>query len=244
MNKTQIQANIIFSSAQVAHLKKYPFNVARRAMDFAIFLIWLQDSIQKKILKNFFKYDCICHILCCIITKKGEKMVKIVNANIVDDEIISNVDAIINPTNPYMIFGSGVCGAIFKKAGIQELEEYCKNMFSNTMKTCEIRITPGFNLHCDIVFAQGPRVIDYKKYEDAEFDLLLTYKNVLKECIRRGYKSIAIPSLGTGIYGFKNEIVARKVLEILNCEEKMQILFVHISKEVCELYNKIEKEIK
>lgn len=105
--------------------------------------------------------------------------IKIIHSSIVDDKLLDKVDAIVNPTNPYMIYGSGVCGAIFKKAGIKELELYCKENFNTNMSVKEIRITPGFNLGCDIIFAQGPKVYDYKDYKLAELDLLETYKNIL-----------------------------------------------------------------
>lgn len=36
-----------------------------------------------------------------------------------------------------MICGSGVCGAIYKKANKDKLEEYCKNNFKELMKINE-----------------------------------------------------------------------------------------------------------
>ena len=82
---------------------------------------------------------------------------RVIVGNIVSDEILKGHDLIINPTNPYMLSGGGVCGAIFEKAGKDELEEYTQQEFDNSMKIGEIRITPGFNLTMDIMFVQGPK---------------------------------------------------------------------------------------
>jgi len=167
--------------------------------------------------------------------------VKIVCTSIVDDNLLKEADAVVNATNPYMIYGSGVCGAIFKKAGVKELENYCKRTYEHDMVVGEIRITPGFNLPCDIIFAQGPRVYDYKEYNLAELDLLNTYKNLLNASLEKGYKSIILPSLGTGVYGFKHEKVASKVLTLLKSEEyrTLKIFFVNNDRLVCDLYEEI-----
>jgi O-acetyl-ADP-ribose deacetylase (regulator of RNase III) len=94
--------------------------------------------------------------------------VKIVIGDITSDEILDNHDLIVNPTNPQMVAGAGVSGAIFKKAGVDILEKYTQghydiNYFSdnykieNIMTIGDVRITPGFNLNMDIMFVQGPK---------------------------------------------------------------------------------------
>lgn len=167
--------------------------------------------------------------------------IKIVCGSIVDDKLLAKVEAIVNPTNPYMIYGSGVCGAIFKKAGIKNLEQYCKETFNFNMSVKEIRITPGFNIGCDIIFAQGPKVYDYKDYKLAEFDLLETYKNILNKAIEKGYKAIALPFLGTGIYGFKHELVALPIINLLTNSsfKDLAIILVNINNNVCEFYKNL-----
>ena len=46
-------------------------------------------------------------------------------------EHLLNHDLIINPTNPQMVAGAGVSGAIFKKAGIDILEQYTQEHFEH-----------------------------------------------------------------------------------------------------------------
>ena len=73
---------------------------------------------------------------------------------LVSGDIIENskdVEAIVNPTNKYMDYGAGVCGAIYDKAGIEQLENYCHNKWDKDMEVNEIRITTGFALLKDIM---------------------------------------------------------------------------------------------
>lgn len=171
--------------------------------------------------------------------------IKIVCASIVDDKLLQKANAIVNATNPYMIFGSGVSGAIFKKAGIKELESYCKEKWKTNMVVGEIRITPGFKIPCDIIFCQGAKVYDYNDYSLAEKDLLTTYENVLKTAKKKGYNSIILPSLGTGVYGFKHDKVARPVLSLLTNKkyETLEIFFVNYNQDICDYYKKVLEEL-
>ena len=157
-------------------------------------------------------------------------MLEIEYGNIVDDKFIKFADAIVNPCNPKMRMGSGVSGNIFLRAGVDELEEYCEKTYDvgykdeqqkNDMKVNEIRVTPGFNLKCDIIFAQSPRLNDYKCFDDAYPLLLKTYEEILIIIKERGYKNVLIPSLGTGHYGFKHEDVCKDVSLLLKefCED-------------------------
>ena len=137
---------------------------------------------------------------------------KILIGDITSDEILKGHDAIVNATNPAMMHGGGVCGAIFDKAGIKELEAYIKENFKTLMRVGEVRITPGFNLGMDIIFAQGPKYYDY---DNPLKVLQTTYLNLLNEINRNNYKNILLPSLGTGIYGFNHEEVGKMVVSTI-----------------------------
>ena len=82
---------------------------------------------------------------------------QILVGDITSDDILKGHDAIVNATNPAMMHGGGVCGAIFDKAGSTLLSNYIKNNFSTNMVVGEMRITPGFKIGMDIIFAQGPK---------------------------------------------------------------------------------------
>lgn len=148
---------------------------------------------------------------------------RIIVGDITDDDILNGHDVIINPTNPQMVAGAGVSGAIFKKAGVDKLENYTQkkydiNYFSdnykkeNIMKIGDIRITPGFDMGIDIMFVQGPKQWEHNN----SIELLKnTYDNMLDQIYINGYKKILLPSLGTGDYGFNHSDVGKIVKNIL-----------------------------
>lgn len=148
----------------------------------------------------------------------------ILHGNIVDDDVLKIGDAIVLPTNPMMRCGAGVSGAIFKKAGVDKLEQYTEKAFGisyyditrkNEMKPTEVRVTPGFALPCDIIFAQGPKAYEYEAFDVALNLLLQTYQNIIHTAIVCDYKSILLPALGTGSYGFSHKDTAESVMNLL-----------------------------
>lgn len=171
------------------------------------------------------------------------------HGNIVDDDILQLGDAIVLPTNPMMRCGAGVSGAIFKKAGVGQLEQYTEKVFEisyyditrkNEMKPTEVRVTPGFALPCDIIFAQGPKSYEYNDIDNALVLLLQTYLNVVNTAVNRGYKSILLPALGTGSYGFTHEDTAQRVVNLLKTVlqgNDLTVYFVVYEKENYNLYS-------
>ena len=81
------------------------------------------------------------------------------------------------------------------------------------METGEVRITPGFNLHIDIIHVLAPK---YYEEENPLEKLLKTYDNLLKEILKRKYKKVLMCSLGTGFFGYDHDMVAHDVITLLN----------------------------
>lgn len=121
------------------------------------------------------------------------------------------MDAVVNSQNKYMISGSGICGAIYIAAG-PKLSEYCQNHYKKNMTIGEVRITPGFDLKADIVHILVPKYYEETNPLDK---LIYCYKNLLLSIKAKGYKKILIPSLGTGVYGYKHEEVAGPLIKLL-----------------------------
>ncbi len=119
------------------------------------------------------------------------------------------VDAIVNAANTKLQQGSGVCGAIFKAAGADKLQEEC-----NKFKGCPIGyavITKGYDLPASyIIHTVGPVWQGGQMGEP--FLLESCYRKSLELADRYGMTSIAFPLISAGIFGYpKNE--AKKIAE-------------------------------
>lgn len=137
------------------------------------------------------------------------------------------VHAIVNAANNELKMGAGVCGAIFKKAGINDMKNACDKL--SPIKTGEAVITPGFNLKANyVIHAVGPI---YKNYTENESKRLLenAYRNSLIIAKENKLKSIAFPIISSGIYGYpKDEAfeVAKKTIEEFIIENEIDVYLV------------------
>jgi O-acetyl-ADP-ribose deacetylase (regulator of RNase III) len=110
-----------------------------------------------------------------------------------------NVDAVVNAANDGLWAGGGICGVIFKKAGLTSLSAACKQ-YQTPLKDGSAVITPAFNMtnaQC-IIHAVGP---DFGRTPKAFKELFDAYYNSL--CVLRdnGFHSISFPLISSGIFG-------------------------------------------
>lgn len=112
------------------------------------------------------------------------------------------VDAIVNAANTTLQMGGGVCGAILKAAGVNELQAACDKL--TPIKTGEAVITPGFKLDVKcIIHTAGPVSRDGKQ---GEVELLQScYINSLNLALYNKCKSISFPLISSVIYRFPKE---------------------------------------
>ena len=108
-------------------------------------------------------------------------------------------DAIVNAANSGLWAGGGVSGAIFRKAGYDELTAAC-----NAIGHCDegsAVITPGFGCPCKhIIHAVGPQYVDGRHGEPEV--LYGAYKKSLELCVENDIHSIVFPLISAGIFGY------------------------------------------
>jgi O-acetyl-ADP-ribose deacetylase len=115
-----------------------------------------------------------------------------------------NVDAIVNAANERLLGGGGVDGAIHRAAG-PELLAACRALPEVSpgvrCPTGEARVTPGFRLPARfVIHTVGPV---WRGGDEHERELLAScYRNVLALASEQGLRTLAIPAISCGVYGF------------------------------------------
>jgi O-acetyl-ADP-ribose deacetylase (regulator of RNase III) len=115
------------------------------------------------------------------------------------------VDAIVNAANTALTRGSGVCGAIFAAAG-PELDDACAAL--GGCNTGDAVATPGFDLPATwVIHTVGPIWDGGHHGEDEQ--LASCYRRVLDVADEIGARSVAIPAISTGVFGFPADQAAQ-----------------------------------
>lgn len=148
-------------------------------------------------------------------------------------------DAIVNAANSRLAGGGGVDGAIHRAGGPKIMEE-CRKI--GGCPTGSAVITTGGNLKAKyVIHTVGPIYRDGAHNEEKL--LAGAYKSSLELTVKNGIKSIAFPSISTGVYGYPiNEaagIALKTVIDFIKGNKGLSLVrFVLFSDRDFDVYKK------
>jgi len=136
--------------------------------------------------------------------KIGPAVLELVEGDITQQD----TEALVNAANEHLRVGGGVDGAI-NRAGGPKIQEEARKI--GHCPTGQAVVTTGGNLKAKyVIHTVGPV---YRDGKHGEPDLLASaYRESLKLASGKGIKSLAFPSLSTGVYGYPIPDAARVAL--------------------------------
>ena len=151
---------------------------------------------------------------------ENDKVIRLVNGDITE----RNVDVIVDAANSYLKHGAGVAGAIVRKGGSIIQQESDKIGY---VEVGSAVITTSGKLPCSaVIHAVGPRM----GQGDEDKKLRKAVRSSLKLAADKGFKSISMPAISSGIFGFPKDRCAKILLN----ESRNFLTSSHISIEIVE----------
>jgi O-acetyl-ADP-ribose deacetylase (regulator of RNase III) len=163
------------------------------------------------------------------------------------DITTQRVDAIVNAANSALVGGGGVDGAI-RRAGGPAIEEACAKIRAERggCPTGSAVITTGGRLPARyVIHAAGPV---WQGGGHGEADLLASaYRSSLRLAVAHSLRTVAFPSISTGVYGYPiaqaARVALRAVVEDLRQVDLEEVRFVLFAEGDLRVYTAALEEI-
>jgi O-acetyl-ADP-ribose deacetylase len=137
----------------------------------------------------------------------NNKILRLVKGDITE----RNVDAIVNAANSYLKHGGGVAAAIVRKGG-RIIEEESDKIIAKTgiVSVGSAVSTTAGKLPCKaVIHTVGPRMGEGNEH----YKLRKAVRNSLLLASERGFRSISMPAISSGIFGFPKDRCAKILVE-------------------------------
>lgn len=121
------------------------------------------------------------------------------------------VDAIVNAANPTLLGGGGVDGAIHRAADHPNFLAECRRL--NGCNTGEAKTTNAYRLPCKAVIHTVGPIYSHHPPNVARTLLQSAYRESLQEAVKNRLRSVAFPSISTGVYGYPKDDATKAALE-------------------------------
>lgn len=175
-------------------------------------------------------------------TTPGGVVIRVVRGDITREQ----VDAIVNAANSHLMHGGGVAGAIQRAGGPviqQESAEWVAR--HGPVPTGDGAITGAGQLPCKyVIHVVGPV---WRDAGDEDRLLASAITSAFRLAAEHDVKTISIPAVSTGIFGFPKERGARVILQaVLASVENAKITSVNLTNidgETSAIFSRVAREL-
>jgi len=163
----------------------------------------------------------------------GGRILRIVRCDIT----VERVDAIVNAANSQLAHGGGVAGAIVRAGGIEIQEESHRVA---PVAVGHVAVTGAGRLACKaVIHAVGPRMGE----GDEDAKLASAVRNALQAASERNFRSISMPAISSGIFGYPKDRCARMLLQATrdflaahSDSSLAEVRFCNFDEETCSIF--------